>query len=140
MGQARAPSRTYGLRVFPPLRGVIALLSHGLAVDPLDDPDGGLVVLEEEVLRRLHRRGLPVTHEVVGEVDECDVARVQTRLRHVSATTTLNTYAHMWPDADESTWAAVESVLASRHEGSATLDGSDNAVRPTRLGRLTDNP
>ena len=37
---------------------------------------------------------------------------VQARLRHASATTTLNTYGHLWPDADESARAAVASVLA----------------------------
>lgn len=43
-----------------------------------------------------------------------DVKVVQARLRHASATTTLNTYAHLWPDADESTRAAVGVVLAAR--------------------------
>ena len=32
-----------------------------------------------------------------------DVKTVQARLRHASASTTLDTYAHMWPDRDEST-------------------------------------
>lgn len=45
-----------------------------------------------------------------------DVKVVQARLRHASATTTLNTYAHLWPDADESTRAAVGAVLAARQE------------------------
>jgi integrase len=40
-----------------------------------------------------------------------DVKVVQSRLRHASATTTLNTYAHMWPDSDESTRSAVAAVL-----------------------------
>jgi integrase len=43
-----------------------------------------------------------------------DVKVVQKRLRHASAMTTLNTYGHMWPDADESTRAAVGVVLAAR--------------------------
>ena len=38
---------------------------------------------------------------------------VQTRLRHANVTTTLNTYGHLWPDADESARAAVGSVLAA---------------------------
>jgi integrase len=45
-----------------------------------------------------------------------DVKMVQTRLRHTSATTTLNTYAHLWPYADESTRAAIGDVLAAREE------------------------
>jgi len=43
-----------------------------------------------------------------------DVKVVQARLRHSSASTTLNTYGHMWPDADESARAAVGAVLAAR--------------------------
>ncbi len=31
-----------------------------------------------------------------------DVKVVQARLRHASAKTTLDTYAHLWPDSDES--------------------------------------
>lgn len=30
-----------------------------------------------------------------------DVKVVQARLRHASAKTTLDTYAHLWPDSDE---------------------------------------
>lgn len=43
-----------------------------------------------------------------------DIKTVQARMRHASATTTLNTYAHLWPDADESTRAAVGAVIAER--------------------------
>ena len=45
-----------------------------------------------------------------------DVKTVQARLRHASATTTLNTYSHLWPDKDESTRAAIDAVLAARAE------------------------
>lgn len=48
-----------------------------------------------------------------------DVKTVQARLRHGSATTTLNTYGHLWPDKDESTKAIVDSVINARFEGSA---------------------
>lgn len=48
-----------------------------------------------------------------------DVKVVQRRLRHASATTTLNTYGHMWPDADESARAAVGVVLAARADSLA---------------------
>jgi integrase len=40
-----------------------------------------------------------------------DVKVVQARLRHASAKTTLDTYGHLWPDADESTRAAVATVI-----------------------------
>jgi integrase len=43
-----------------------------------------------------------------------DVKTVQHRLRHGSATTTLNTYSHLWPDRDEQTRAAVGAVLETR--------------------------
>ncbi len=50
----------------------------------------------------------------------CDVTVVQARLRHASATTTLNAYAHLWPDAEESTRAAVAVVLAARADSLRT--------------------
>ena len=45
-----------------------------------------------------------------------DVKAVQARLRHASATATLSTYSHLWPDKDESARAAVDAVLAARAE------------------------
>ena len=47
-----------------------------------------------------------------------DVKVVQARLRHASATTTLNTYGHLWPDADESTRAAIGAVITARMDSS----------------------
>jgi hypothetical protein len=35
-------------------------------------------------------------------------------MRHASARTTLDTYGHLWPDADESTRTAVSKVIAQR--------------------------
>jgi integrase len=43
-----------------------------------------------------------------------DVKVVQTRLRHASATVTLNTYGHLWPDTDDTSRAAVAVVLNAR--------------------------
>ena len=58
-----------------------------------------------------------------------DVKVVQTRLRHASAMTTLNCYGHLWPDADESSRAAVAVVLAARKDSpkdsSRTERGTD---------------
>ena len=45
-----------------------------------------------------------------------DVKVVQARLRHASAKTTLDTYGHLWPDADQSSRAAVGAVLAELAE------------------------
>jgi integrase len=36
---------------------------------------------------------------------------VQARLGHASASETLDTYAHLWPDNEERTRAAVDDVL-----------------------------
>lgn len=52
-----------------------------------------------------------------------DIKVVQTRLRHASVTTTLNTYGHLWPDADESARAAVAQVLATRADYLRTANG-----------------
>jgi integrase len=53
-----------------------------------------------------------------------DVKVVQTRLRHSSAKTTLDTYGHIWPDRDESSRSAIAGALrpssASRTEITAS--------------------
>jgi integrase len=49
-----------------------------------------------------------------------DVKVVQSRLRHASAGTTLDTYGHLWPDADESARAAVGAVFAARADSLRT--------------------
>ena len=43
-----------------------------------------------------------------------DVKVVQARLRHASAKTTLDTYGHLWPDADETSRAAVAAIVDER--------------------------
>lgn len=43
-----------------------------------------------------------------------NVKVVQAKLRHASATTTLDCYGHLWPDSDEATRTAVEAVLVAR--------------------------
>jgi len=43
-----------------------------------------------------------------------DVKVVQARLRHGSATTTLDTYGHLWPDSDETSRAAVDAIVSER--------------------------
>lgn len=42
----------------------------------------------------------------------CDVVTVQRALGHSSATVTLNTYAHLWPTAEDRTRAAAAAMLA----------------------------
>jgi integrase len=48
-----------------------------------------------------------------------DVKTVQIRARHASATTTLNTYGHLFPDPDEKTREAISGVLGRRNSDSA---------------------
>jgi len=43
----------------------------------------------------------------------CDVVTVQRALGHAKATTTLNTYAHLWPTAEDRTRKAAGELLAS---------------------------
>jgi integrase len=56
----------------------------------------------------------------------CDVVTVQRALGHASATTTLNTYGHLWPDADDRTRAATDGLM------SAALDFSADSLRTGR--------
>lgn len=41
----------------------------------------------------------------------CDVVTVQKALGHSKATTTLNTYSHLWPSADDKTRAAAAGLV-----------------------------
>jgi len=41
------------------------------------------------------------------------VKTVQARLGHANAAETLDTYSHLWPDSDDRTRAAVDSVLGN---------------------------
>jgi integrase len=43
----------------------------------------------------------------------CDVVTVQRAMGHSSATTTLSTYAHLWPTAEDKTRAAVAGMAAA---------------------------
>lgn len=55
----------------------------------------------------------------------CDVVTVQRAMGHASATTTLSTYAHLWPTVEDKTRAAASDMA------SAVLAASANAVRNT---------
>ncbi|KQX72382.1 site-specific integrase [Aeromicrobium sp. Root472D3] len=43
----------------------------------------------------------------------CDVVTVQRSLGHAKVTTTLDTYAHLWPTAEDRTRAAAQSIMAA---------------------------
>lgn len=53
-------------------------------------------------------RSLLITSIAAG----CDVVTVQRALGHAKATTTLNTYAHLWPTAEDRTRRAAGDLLA----------------------------
>ena len=55
-----------------------------------------------------------------------DIKTVQARMRHATAQTTLNTYGHIWPDADESTRSAIGAVIAAR------MDSVESTADPLR--------
>ena len=49
----------------------------------------------------------------------CDVVTVQRALGHAKATTTLNTYAHLWPTAEDRTRSAAAGLLSAAIETGA---------------------
>jgi integrase len=49
-----------------------------------------------------------------------DIKTVQARMRHATARTTLDTYGHLWPDANESTRSAIGALIAKRMDSIAT--------------------
>lgn len=59
-----------------------------------------------------------------------DIKTVQARMRHASARTTLDTYGHLWPDADESTRSAIGAVIAER------MNSLEHAAYPLRTEDL----
>jgi integrase len=58
-----------------------------------------------------------------------DIKAVQARLRHGSAITTLRYYAHLWPDADETTRTAVGAAIRE-WPGSAAYSLRTEADQP----------
>ena len=51
------------------------------------------------------------------------VKTVQARLGHASAVETLDTYAHLWPDSDDRTREAIDSVLGAAADPLRTAQG-----------------
>lgn len=96
---------------------------------PLGSPQVGPWQIERAIRQEREAAGLPagfrfhdLRHYFASLLiaSGADVKVVQTRLRHASATTTLNTYTHLWPDTEESTRAAVGSVLSARADSLRT--------------------
>jgi integrase len=58
-----------------------------------------------------------------------DIKTVQARMRHATAATTLDIYGHLFPDADESTRAAVGAAIAAHETPADAL----RTIRPQAL-------
>jgi hypothetical protein len=57
------------------------------------------------------------------------VVTVQRALGHASATTTLNTYGHLWPDAEDRTCAATDGLMAAALDDPADFLRTERRVR-----------
>ncbi len=57
----------------------------------------------------------------------CDVVTVQRALGHASASTTLNTYSHLWPSAEDRTRKAAAGMMASALADSVRTEGRKQA-------------
>ena len=68
------------------------------------------------------------------------VKTVQARLGHASAAETLDTYSHLWPDSDDRTRAAVDSVLRTAEDSLRTAGPPSGAKAQVRGGRRTSRP
>jgi integrase len=63
----------------------------------------------------------------------CDVVTVQRALGHASANTTLATYSHLWPDADDRTRAAAEHLMTSALQDRADLVRTNDNLQASDL-------
>ena len=65
----------------------------------------------------------------------CDVVTAQRALGHASATTTLSTHSHLWPNAEDRTRTAAAGML-SEALAASTAGPSEALVDPPRtMGR-----
>lgn len=78
----------------------------------------GLTNLKLHDLRHFYASGL--IH------DGCDVVTVQNALGHAKPTTTLNTYAHLWPTAEDRTRNSSAKLLQEALDAGGVI--SDSAV------------
>ena len=79
--------------------------------------DAGLSGIKLHDLRHFYASGLIAAG--------CDVVTVQRSLGHAKATTTLNTYAHLWPTAEDRTRKAAESIMSASLGSASSTARSD---------------
>jgi integrase len=85
--------------------------------------DAGLSGIRLHDLRHFYASGLIAAG--------CDVVTVQRALGHSKATTTLNTYAHLWPTAEDRTRSAAQSIVL------AAIGGTEHASTTAERTRLS---
>jgi integrase len=73
--------------------------------------DAGVTGIRLHDLRHFYASGLIAAG--------CDVVTVQRALGHAKPTTTLNTYAHLWPTAEDRTRAAASDLMHEAFEAAA---------------------
>lgn len=56
----------------------------------------------------------------------CDVVTVQRALGHSTATTTLNTYSHLWPTAEDRTRKAAAGLMRQAMNESVRIKAAEN--------------
>jgi integrase len=65
----------------------------------------------------------------------CDVVTVQRALGHASATTTLNTYSHLWPTAEDRTRKAATAMMIAALVNSADSVRTEGPINASEQGR-----
>jgi hypothetical protein len=85
-------------------------------VDPVDDGSDYQLELVVAVRRSVER-----VSGVGKRVESVKV--VQARLGHASASETLDTYSHIWPDSEDLTRAAIDSAWRAGADSSRTESG-----------------
>lgn len=136
------PKTSASQRTVPLPRVVLEALAAHLAAFPpgehgllFTDCDGGPV--NRDYVTRAFRKAVAETGAPAGtRLHDCrhfyasllirhgeSVKVVQARLGHASAVETLGVYAHMWPDSDDTTRAAVDDVLGPPADFLRTSDG-----------------
>lgn len=132
-----APPKTKSsVRTVPLSDTTIKALAAHLAEFPAMEPDGLIFHEGDRPLRRnafaviWHRAADPVRpgsspHDLRHAYASllirhgADVKLVQARMGHTSATTTLDTYGHLWPDSDDRTRTAIDAAFDAAQDAAA---------------------
>jgi integrase len=89
--------------------------------------DAGLKGIKLHDLRHFYASGLIA--------QGCDVVTVQRALGHATATTTLNTYSHLWPTAEDRTRKAAAAMMSAAFGDSADSVRTETAKIGSDLRR-----